>query len=178
MILHDVLVVLEYGVNLLSVHKLARDSKFFIGFDENKCYVQALQHKNQMGRTYVTGDVLDGLYFFGDSNCSSSVECNSIGSCYLSKFSWHNRPGHPAEPVMEILKTKLNFDKNETITPCEICHKAKQIREPFPLSEHKSNNLGELVHFYVWGPYRIVSKEGYRYFLTIVDDFTKAVYFC
>ncbi|GKD59311.1 ribonuclease H-like domain-containing protein, partial [Tanacetum coccineum] len=55
------------------------------------------------------------------------------------------------------------------------CQKAKQTREPFPLSEHKSSVLGELVHLDLWGPYRVVSKEGYKYFLTIVDDFTRAV---
>ncbi|GKA50419.1 ribonuclease H-like domain-containing protein [Tanacetum coccineum] len=53
---------------------------------------------------------------------------------------------------------------------------AKQTREPFPLSEHKSIVLGKLVHLDLWGPYRVVSKEGHRYFLTIVDDFTMAVW--
>ncbi|GKF32513.1 hypothetical protein Tco_0102311, partial [Tanacetum coccineum] len=47
---------------------------------------------------------------------------------------------------------------------------AKQTREPFPLSEHKSAVLVELVHLYLWGPYKVISKEGYRYFMTIVDD--------
>ncbi|GKD00693.1 ribonuclease H-like domain-containing protein [Tanacetum coccineum] len=55
-------------------------------------------------------------------------------------------------------------------------HKARQTREPFPLSKHKSTVLGELVNFDLWGPYRVVSKEGHRYFLTIVDDFTRAVW--
>ncbi|GJU03256.1 ribonuclease H-like domain-containing protein [Tanacetum coccineum] len=54
--------------------------------------------------------------------------------------------------------------------------KAKQTREPFLLSEHKSVMLAELVHLDLWGPYMVVSKEGYRYFLTIVDDFTRAVW--
>lgn len=35
----DVLVVPDFNVNLLSVHKLVRDYKLFVGFDENKCYV-------------------------------------------------------------------------------------------------------------------------------------------
>ncbi|GKD34945.1 hypothetical protein Tco_1250454 [Tanacetum coccineum] len=40
---------------------------------------------------------------------------------------------------------------------------AKQTREPFPLSEHKSTILGELVHLDLSGPYRVVSKEGHRH---------------
>ncbi|GKC89233.1 ribonuclease H-like domain-containing protein [Tanacetum coccineum] len=38
--LYDVLVVPEYTVSLLSVHKIARDSKLFVGFDDEKCYIQ------------------------------------------------------------------------------------------------------------------------------------------
>ena len=34
-VLYDVLVVPEYCVSLLSVHKLTRVSKMFVGFDEN-----------------------------------------------------------------------------------------------------------------------------------------------
>ncbi|GJZ33298.1 putative RNA-directed DNA polymerase [Tanacetum coccineum] len=41
-VLYDVLYVPEYTVNLLLVHKLERDSKLFIGFDEHKCYIQDL----------------------------------------------------------------------------------------------------------------------------------------
>ncbi|GKB36213.1 hypothetical protein Tco_0881155 [Tanacetum coccineum] len=47
--LYDVLLVLEYYVNLISVYKLARDSKLFIGFDENKCYIQDLGNMISMG---------------------------------------------------------------------------------------------------------------------------------
>ncbi|GJR03940.1 RNA-directed DNA polymerase [Tanacetum coccineum] len=48
-ILYDVLYVPEYTVNLLPVHKLARDSKLFISFDEHKCYIQDLQLQNTLG---------------------------------------------------------------------------------------------------------------------------------
>ena len=94
----------------------------------------------------------------------------------MSKCIWHNRLGHPADQVLNILKTKLDFENNNTDNVCEVCHKAKQTREPFPLSEHKSKALGQLVHLDVWGPYKVQSKEGYKYFLTIVDDFTRAVW--
>lgn len=44
------------------------------------------------------------------------------------------------------------------------------------MSDHKSSRLGELVHLDVWGPYRVTSVDGFKYFLTIVDDFTHAVW--
>ncbi|GJZ59365.1 ribonuclease H-like domain-containing protein, partial [Tanacetum coccineum] len=56
---------------------------------------------------------------------------------------------------------------------CGFVKCSKQTREPFQISEHKSSVLVELVYLDLWGPYRIASKEGFRYFLTIVDDYTR-----
>ncbi|GKB50819.1 putative RNA-directed DNA polymerase [Tanacetum coccineum] len=39
-----------------------------------------------------------------------------------------------------------------------------------------TTNIGELIHLDLWGPYKVVSKDGFRYFLTIVDDYTRAVW--
>ncbi|GJU35505.1 hypothetical protein Tco_1183859 [Tanacetum coccineum] len=52
---------------------------------------------------------------------------------------------------------------------------AKQTRDPFPLSDHKSEKLGELIYLDFWGPYRVIHREGFKYFLIVVDDFSKAV---
>ncbi|GJZ11190.1 ribonuclease H-like domain-containing protein [Tanacetum coccineum] len=58
--LYDVLVVPGYCVSLLSVNKLIRDSKMFVGFDENKCYIQDLKRERILG----TGSKSGGLYLF------------------------------------------------------------------------------------------------------------------
>lgn len=56
----DVLVVPEFHVNLLSVHKLAGDSKCFVVFDTFNCYIKDLLLKENMG----IGFQHEGLYFF------------------------------------------------------------------------------------------------------------------
>ncbi|GKG16930.1 hypothetical protein Tco_0361887, partial [Tanacetum coccineum] len=38
LILFDVLVIPEYCVTLIFVHKLAKDNKIFVAFDESRCY--------------------------------------------------------------------------------------------------------------------------------------------
>ncbi|GJV49096.1 putative RNA-directed DNA polymerase [Tanacetum coccineum] len=60
--LYDVLVVPEYSVTLVSVHKIAKDSKFIVGFDESKCFLisQDLMDVKLMG----IGRQVNGLYFF------------------------------------------------------------------------------------------------------------------
>ncbi|GJZ06393.1 putative reverse transcriptase domain-containing protein [Tanacetum coccineum] len=57
-ILFNVLVVPEYTISLLSVHKLIKDRKLSVGFDETKCYIQDLR----MGRHLDTHSEFGGLY--------------------------------------------------------------------------------------------------------------------
>ncbi|GJT67524.1 ribonuclease H-like domain-containing protein [Tanacetum coccineum] len=130
-------VIPEYRVTLISVHKLAKDNKIFVAFDESRCFFE-------LGFEYE--------------------------KCY---GDWL---GHLADPVLNVLKTSLQFDnKNQTVF-CEICQRAKKTREPFPLSDHISKLLDDLVHLYLWGPYKVTSFEGFRYFLTVVDDYTRVVW--
>ncbi|GKG05779.1 hypothetical protein Tco_0325865, partial [Tanacetum coccineum] len=56
------------------------------------------------------------------------------------------------EPVLDVLKDSLLIDKKDNVVCSEICQRAKQTREPFPLSDHTSKCLGDLVHLDLWGP--------------------------
>nr|GEY98913.1 ribonuclease H-like domain-containing protein [Tanacetum cinerariifolium] len=100
--LYDVLVVPEYCVSLMSIHKMARDSKLIVAFDESKCYVLPQELKDM--KVLRTGNQ-NGLYYF---NKKQGIKSDFV------KF-------------------------------------AKQTREHFPLSGHKSTVLGELVHLDLWG---------------------------
>ncbi|GJV56414.1 ribonuclease H-like domain-containing protein [Tanacetum coccineum] len=174
-ILYDVLVVPEYCVSLMSVHKIARDSNLIVAFDESNCYVlpQGLREMRCLG----IGRQKDGLYFFNNEIKGNNVLFEKANStCFLSKIVWHKRLGHPADQVLNVLKKDIVFEKTNDEIVCEVCQKAKQTREPFPLSDHVSEHLGDLVHLDLWGPYKMASKEGFKYFLTIVDDFSRAVW--
>nr|GFA53615.1 hypothetical protein [Tanacetum cinerariifolium] len=138
--LYDVLYVTEYTVNLLSVHKLARDSKLFIGFDEYNCYLQDLHLK----KTIRTGSQQGGLYFFGFNNNKNFIKCNNM-ICHSNTLR-HNRLSHPCDRVLKILKGKIDVGGNGLTAPYDICHHAKQSREPFPMSDYKTTNVGDVVH--------------------------------
>lgn len=60
--------------------------------------------------------------------------------------------------------------------PCDICFKAKQTRVSFPVSSSNENELFELIHCDVWGPYSVSSSSGASYFLTIVDDCSRGIW--
>ncbi|GKA47503.1 hypothetical protein Tco_0740386 [Tanacetum coccineum] len=84
--------------------------------------------------------------------------------------------GHPAKPVLNVLKESLQIDNKNKNVCCEICQRAKQTREYFPLSDHTSKFLGDLVHLDLCGPYKVASFERFRYFFTVVDDYTRAIW--
>ncbi|XP_071739397.1 uncharacterized protein [Rutidosis leptorrhynchoides] len=171
--LYDVLVIPQYCVSLLSVNKMIKDSNLVVSFDANKCYIQDLIQTRLMG----TGSEFDGLYFFDDNSNGKIFKSNMIYSNLSKSKLWHERLGHPAYQALNELSDKLGFNKiNNNAEPCETCHKAKQTRDPFPLSDHKTKSLGDLIHLDTWGPYKVKSKEGFRYFLTVIDDFSRAVW--
>lgn len=170
--LFDVLVVPDFNVNLLSVHKVVKDNRIRVAFDETECYFQDLQAKLNAG----TGSQVGGLYYVEKGNSGRVVSNFAfIPKCFVSKATWHNRLGHPSEPVLRILGSSLDIN-DDPLPPCDVCHRAKQTRTPFPLSDHKSNSLGDLIHLDVWGPYKVPTCEGFRFFLTVVDDFTRSVW--
>ncbi|XP_075099517.1 uncharacterized protein LOC142176283 [Nicotiana tabacum] len=61
------------------------------------------------------------------------------------------------------------------ISSCGVCPLAKQAKLPFPTSRDRVKNVFELLHMDVWGPFRIATHDGNKYFLTIVDDYSRDV---
>ncbi|GJX40295.1 ribonuclease H-like domain-containing protein [Tanacetum coccineum] len=108
------------------------------------------------------GKQFNGLYLFDVDNACKIISNNYIVTCFVSKTLWHQRLGHPTDQVLDALKTTLNLYSHSTFDHlCDTCNKAKQTREPFPLSDHKSSKIGELVHLDVWGPYKVTSRDGF-----------------
>lgn len=70
---------------------------------------------------------------------------------------------------------KISSLKKHVVHPCDcfVCTLAKHHRLPFPTSTSMSKNLFDLVHIDIWGPYRVFTFNGFRYFLTFVDDCTR-----
>lgn len=44
---------------------------------------------------------------------------------------------------------------------------------PFNLSKSQATNAFELIHIDTWGPYKIPTQGNHKFFLTIVDDYTR-----
>ena len=56
-----------------------------------------------------------------------------IAKFCVSRLTWHSRLGHPADQALNTLKDTLDFS-DESLPPCDVCHRAKQSSESFPFS--------------------------------------------
>ena len=83
--------------------------------------------------------------------------------------------GHPSEKVVKLLPPVRN-SKGSLNKACEVCFRAKHPRDKFPLSDNKATRIFEKIHCDLWGSYKHSSSCGARYFLTLVDDFSRAVW--
>lgn len=53
---------------------------------------------------------------------------------------------------------------------CLTCPMSQFTKLPYTLSNSHASLPFELVHIDTWGPYKVCTKQKYRYFLTLVDD--------
>jgi len=68
---------------------------------------------------------------------------------------WHKRLEQPSLKITQLIpEVRKHKDNNVVNKTCEVCFRAKQTREKFPLSEHKASSAFELIHCDLCGPYR------------------------
>jgi len=62
---------------------------------------------------------------------------------------------------------------------CKGCAKGKNVRKPFTSSDNKTKGILEMIHSDVCGPMPTTSLNGYVYYITFVDDYSRKtwVYF-
>jgi len=78
---------------------------------------------------------------------------------------------------MHVLQGSYSEIRRDTVfPPCDICHRAKQQRLPFHSSSITSSKAFDLIHVDTWGPYHTKTIHGQRYFLTLVDDYTRSTW--
>jgi len=80
---------------------------------------------------------------------------------------------HVSNKSIDVIKNKFPFVKYNKPFICDICHFVKQKRLLFLLSASKSKICFDFIHVDVWGPYSSSSIHGHKYFLTIVDDYSR-----
>jgi hypothetical protein len=164
----NVLYVPKLSCNLISIPQLTVETKCVVHFTDTLCVMQDHTSKMLIG----AGKQRDGLYFFKGIRHEKAHKASGI--CHLNL--WHQRMGHPSFKITRLASGVGNKSSELENKACDVCFRAKQTRDVFPLSNHNATSSFDLIHCDLWGPYRTPSSCGASYFLTIMDDFSRAIW--
>jgi len=168
----DVLCVPQLSFNLVSTSKLSLNMNCSLIFSSNNCMIQ----DNTTKEMIVIVSVKVGLYAFESSffrNTATHTIALSFNCTVKDINLWHYRMGHLSDERLNVVRTKYSYIPAKKPHLCDVCHHVKQKKLPFTLSRSHTTNIFELLHMDIWGPYSVISMHGFRYFLNIVDDFSR-----
>ena len=96
----------------------------------------------------------------------------------LSKetWLWHKRLGHPSFYLLHFLFLTLVPNKSVSEISCEACELEKHHRATFHSSINKSTIPFSRIHTDVWGPSHITTVNGFRWYVSFIDDCTRTTW--
>ena len=140
------------AANLISISAATKKGARFVFSDDNIF----------VGSKIVGKRVSNGLY-----------ECLfSVGPVALVSFNIHDRLGHPGAPVEEMAARHYGIS-NQKHPECSSCLRTKQARVINKVSTRSATDVLGLVHVDIVGPFADIAVDGSRYYLTLVDDFSR-----
>nr|GEZ57961.1 retrotransposon protein, putative, Ty1-copia subclass [Tanacetum cinerariifolium] len=91
-----------------------------------------------------------------------------------SSLLLHCRLGHISKKRIKKLQHGglLNSIDIESSGKCVSCMSGKMARKPYSHQVERAKDILRLIHTNVCGPFKIVSRQGARYFVTFTDDFS------
>ncbi|XP_052481094.1 retrovirus-related Pol polyprotein from transposon TNT 1-94 isoform X3 [Gossypium raimondii] len=128
------------------------------------------------GKMRGIGKARGGLYILDPSRQTTMASPTFIAATASvdSSYLWHTRLGHASvSRLNKVPNLSCKVSDVDSIHKCSICLLAKQTRLPFPVHLSRVDVAFSLVHIDLWGPYRVSTHSGHRFFLTIVDDYTR-----
>ena len=103
------------------------------------------------------------------------VSSNRVRVDENSFMLWHKRLGHISKQMMErLIKDDIlhNLDFSDFST-CVDCIKDKLTAKTRKGRTRRSQQVLELVHIDICGPFTPIAIRGYKYFITFIDDFSR-----
>lgn len=177
--LRNVLHVPRPSQHLLSIYQLCKDNQCRFICDDISFWVQ----DKITGKILLKGLCRAGHYLIPFNPLSSqklSPASSLLHSCYhvkpVSKSLWHKRLGHQSNAITSATQhhSKTHATTYICLTICIPCLEGKFTKIPiFFYPSNKSVHPLEVIHSDVWGHALVLSFEGYRYYVSFVDECTR-----
>ena len=108
-------------------------------------------------------------------SCNPAAFTMSVSSVDVDLL--HKRLGHPASHTLQtVIKTCNLFagiNKTPKVTLCDACQFGKNHLKHFDSVITKTTTPLQLLYADLWGPSHITSTQGYSYYLSILDDYSR-----
>lgn len=114
-------------------------------------------------------------YLLGEAEIATRAEVNSVSE---GLGLWHKRLGHPAEGNIRklvksgIMKAQLEVEHLR----CEECVLGKSKKLAYPKGKHTSVKPLDYAHSDLWGPAQTNSIGGGRYYMSIIEDYSRKIW--
>lgn len=155
----SVLLLPNCSFNLLSVHHLTQTHYLVVTFTKSSIILQ----ERISGQTIGVGCESHGLYYLS----GSPQVCFSI----ISPLTIHAQLGHPGLPTLQKMVPNLH---QLSSLHCDSCQFGIHTRSSFPSRVNKrAASSFALVDLDVWGPSRVITPTGFKYFVTFIDGFSR-----
>jgi hypothetical protein len=178
--IQNVLYLPQFAVNLISVSKLCKEQGCILNFEANQCIIQDKRAMKKIG----LAEEVDGLYYLKAMKETQRVAKissifalhNKDSSLVPSGVLWHLRLGHVSHDRMQCMNKLYSYISVSSHVACDVCQLSRQKKLPFSISQNNAQNMFDLIHVDIWGPFSTECIHGFRYFLTILDDYSRHVW--
>lgn len=173
--LDHVLVVPSLDYDLLSVPQIIHSLNCTVCFWPLYCLFQDLLTRAVIG----CGTRRGKLYYLdlAEDRCKRLGKAHHVRgdeSVRMKKiWLWHRRLGHASFGYLKLLFPYLCSQFAASDFHCETCVLAKSHRISYPLRLNKSSMPFMIIHSDVWGPSRVLTISGFKWFVTFIDDCTR-----
>lgn len=171
--LHDVMYVPSLSRNLISAVRWAKEGVTCnIGVDG--CTLK--KGSSVIGRVKATNHVLPVTVTLASGRNEAHAARVAPNGFISSMELWHYRTGHQHFEALKRASTMvegMNCSGSVNVD-CEACMVGKMQALPHPhTAEHRATVPLELVHSDICGPLTVSSYDGFKYFITFIDDATR-----
>ena len=172
--LTNVLYAPDIGYNLISVGRID-DAGYTTTFSGGHCVI-ADDAGNTVGRIPKSG----GLYVVRREREDTATAAAAPAVEEISEMEAHRRLGHlPIRAIRELVSrgfiTGIKLVASNESPVCEACIRAKSTRKPVPAKREgtRAEELGGEIHSDTWGPARVATLGGRKYYVSFTDDATR-----
>ncbi|KAM0046764.1 putative RNA-directed DNA polymerase [Helianthus debilis subsp. tardiflorus] len=121
----------------------------------------------------------NGIYEIDVQTCNNIYHLSKRNKVGINEtFLWHCRLGHISKARIKWLQSEgiLESTGQDSFNDCESCLACKLTKRPFTGVGERANGLLGLIHTDVCGPFRTMTRNHERYFVTFIDDYSRYAY--